>query len=51
MLINKEQLIELSDLIEDTLEYFCDTEQVSGELAWTCLAAMSIAKAHEFPQV
>jgi len=47
MQISHEQLDELTGVIEDTIEYFCDQEQVSGELAWTCLECLATAKLAE----
>mgnify|MGYP007062078916 FL=1 len=44
MHISGPQLTELTSVIEDTIEYFCDKEQVSGELAWTVIEALAIAK-------
>ena len=44
MLISAGSLKELTDIIEDTVEYFCDKEQVSGELAWTCMDALVTTK-------
>lgn len=47
MQISHEQLQELTEIIEDTIEYFCDKEQASGELAWTvveCLATTKLAE-------
>ena len=44
MNISHEQLIELTEVIEDTVEYFCDQERVSGELAWTCIESLATAK-------
>ena len=49
MQISYEQNQALQELIEDSLEYFCDTEQVSGELVWTvleCLATAKLAEMH-----
>ena len=34
MQISGPQLTELTEVIEDTIEYFCDKEQVSGQLTW-----------------
>lgn len=45
--ISHDQLNELTEIIEDTIEYFCDHEQVSGELAWTCIEALAVAKLTE----
>jgi|TARA_E500000331_G_scaffold97793_1_gene94591 hypothetical protein len=44
MNISHEQLIELTEVVEDTIEYFCDKEQVSGELVWTLLESLATAK-------
>ena len=47
MHISGPQLSDLTEVIEDTIEYFCDKEQVSGELAWTvidCLATTKLAE-------
>ena len=44
MNISHEQLIELTEVVEDTIEYFCDKEQVSGELVWTFLESLATAK-------
>ena len=33
-----------STVVEDTVEYYCDEEQVSGELAWTAVQALSAGK-------
>ena len=47
MQISREKLNELTELIEDSVSYFCDNEQVSGELAWTILECLSVAKQAE----
>lgn len=49
MYISYEQNQALQELIEDSLEYFCDENQVSGELAYTvleCLATTKLAEMH-----
>jgi len=45
--ISGPQLTELTECIEDTIEYFCDKEQCSGELAWTVLECLATAKLAE----
>jgi len=45
--ISREKAQELRELLEDTIEYFCDNEQVSGELAWTITECLAIAKQAE----
>ena len=47
MQISRPQLSELTEVIEDTIEYYCDKEQVSGELAWTILECLATAKLAE----
>tara|TARA_B100001778_G_scaffold96291_1_gene78673 strand:+ start:765 stop:932 length:168 start_codon:yes stop_codon:yes gene_type:complete len=38
------QLVELKELLEDTIEYYCDENMVSGESAWTMVGALADAK-------
>jgi hypothetical protein len=40
----EKQLLELKDIIEDSIEYFCDENMVSGEIAWEMVGALSDAK-------
>ena len=47
MQISRPHLDELTELFEDTIEYFCDQQQVSGELAWTVLECLATAKIAE----
>lgn len=47
MQISSQQLKDLTETIEDSLQYFCDDQQVSGELAWTVLSALCEAKLAE----
>ena len=47
MRISKDQPTELKENIEDTIEYFCDKEQESGQLAWTCIECLATAKLAE----
>ena len=44
MNISREKAMELKELIEDTVEYFCDENMVSGELAYTMVEALAEAK-------
>ena len=46
----QDQLIHLAALMEDTIEYYCDEYMVSGQVAWSMVAALADAKLHvEFP--
>ena len=51
MEISREQLQELTEVIEDTVEYSCDQWQISGEKAWTVIHCLSIAKLAELEGV
>jgi len=44
MNISREALDELTSVIEDTIEYACDKEQISGECAWTVVQCLATAK-------
>ena len=45
-----QQLVELMQIMEDTVEYYCDQNLVSGETAWTMVASLADAKLNvEFP--
>lgn len=49
--ISRAQLQELTEVIEDTIQYSCDQWQISGEKAWTVLHCLSIAKLAELEGV
>jgi hypothetical protein len=42
--IDRETHQELKELIEDSVEYFCDSHMVSGELAWIIVETLAQAK-------
>ena len=46
--ITTDQLKELTEVIEDSVQYFCDEQQVSGEAAWAVVEALSVCKQYEF---
>ena len=47
MHITREDLAEVTELIEDTVQYYCDGNRVSGELAWTIVESLGTAKLAE----
>lgn len=47
MHISHDQLDELTQVIEDTIEYFCDKELLSGELTWLVVQSLATAKIAE----
>ncbi len=42
--MNREVLNQLTELIEDSVEYFCDDNMVSGEVSWTIIQCLAEAK-------
>jgi hypothetical protein len=42
--IDRETHQELKELIEDSVEYFCDKNMVSGELTWIIVETLAQAK-------
>ena len=47
MNITRPQLSEITEVIEDTVEYACDQNQLSGELVWTVIQCLATAKLAE----
>lgn len=47
MEISREKLQELTEIIEDTVEYACDQWMLSGEKAWAVLECLAVAKQAE----
>ncbi len=47
MQVSPEQLQELTEVIEDTVEYACDQYTMSGEKAWAIIECLAIAKQAE----
>ena len=45
----REQAINILEQIEDTVEYICDENLLSGEKVWVMIHALSEAKLAEFP--
>ena len=45
--VDRSKALELKELIEDTVEYFCDDNMVSGELAWIMVETLAEAKLAE----
>ena len=47
MEISRPHLDEITSVIEDTVEYACDQNQLSGELVWTVVECLATAKLAE----
>ena len=45
-----QQLLALQVILEDTVEYYCDENMVSGEIAWTMVASLADAKLGQFDE-
>lgn len=44
------QAVEVMELIEDSVEYICNENVLSGEKVWTMIAALAEAKLDQFPE-
>ena len=44
-----DQAVAVMELLEDSVEYICNEEQLSGEKVWTMIHELSIAKLQQFP--
>ena len=47
MNITRPELKEITETIEDTVQYVCDNERLSGELVWTIVECLATAKIAE----
>jgi len=47
MEFNRTDLAELTELFEDTAEYYCDGKMMSGQKLWTVLECLATAKLAE----
>ena len=47
MQITQAQLQQLTELVEDTIEYYCDQNMASGQLAWSVVECLAVAKQAE----
>ena len=47
MEISREQLNEITEVIEDTVEYACDQYMASGEKVWAIVECLAVAKQAE----
>jgi hypothetical protein len=43
------QAIEVLEIVEDSVEYLCKENMISGEQVWTMVAALADAKLAQFP--
>ena len=46
--LDRDTHTELRHLLEDTIEYFCNENMISGELAWLVAETLSTAKLEQF---
>ena len=49
--ISREQLNELTEVVEDAIQYTCDQEMLSGETAWKIVQCLAEAKLAELTGV
>ena len=46
--LTNEAHAQLTELIEDSVEYFCNENMISGELAWLVVQCLATAKGEQF---
>jgi hypothetical protein len=46
--LDNETHLDLQDLLEDAISYFCDEYKISGELAWLVTECFAKAKQEQF---
>ena len=42
--VERSDLQELTEIIEDAVSHYCDDNMISGELVWICVEALAKAK-------
>ena len=45
-----DQLVVLSEVLEDAVQYVCDEHMMSGEMAWSATATLASLKLNELTQ-
>ena len=45
--VDRAKALELKEIIEDSVEYFCDDNMISGELSWIMVQTLAEAKLAE----
>ena len=45
----QEQALEIMEIIEDSVEHYCDNRMVSGEKIWVMIRALCDCKLADFP--
>ena len=47
--LQEQYAVELMELVEDTVEYFCTDKLISGETVWAMVEGLATAKINQFP--
>ena len=47
--LQEQYAVELLELVEDTVEYFCTDKLISGETVWAMVEGLAAAKIKQFP--
>ena len=47
--LQEQYAVELMELVEDTVEYFCTDKLISGETVWAMVEGLAAAKTKQFP--
>ena len=46
----REQAVEISELVEDTISHYCNENRVSGQRAWFFVSHLANAYLSQFPE-
>ena len=46
----RDQAVEISELVEDTISHYCDENRVSGQRAWCFVSHLANAYLSQFPE-
>ena len=46
----RDQAVEISELVEDTISHYCDENRVSGQRAWFFVSHLANAYLSQFPE-
>ena len=46
----QQEALEVLELIEDTVEHYCDSNYTSGEKVWTFILALAEEKLKDYPE-
>ena len=49
--LTHDQVVDLQELLEDSISFFCDEQMISGEAAWTVTKGFATLKLEQIGQL